>query len=84
MHYPAIRADRVALSEAIYGLANDSEERARYLKDPGAYAMRLELTAEERSALVNMEEAEMRSLGVHPFLPFMARLQLDRQRKGPA
>ncbi len=84
LHYPAIRADRVALSEAIYGLANDPEERARYLKDPGAYAMRLELTAEERSALVNMEEAEMRSLGVHPFLPFMARLQLDRQRKGPA
>lgn len=79
-HYPAIRADRVAFSATLHGLANEVSERARYLEGPEAYARSRDLTEEERGALVRMEEGEIRALGIHPFLPFMARLQLDRQR----
>ncbi len=81
-HYPPIRADRVRLSEALHRLANDAEARDRYLADPGAFADAHGLGAAERQALIELEEAGMRALGVHPFLPFMARLQLDRQRAG--
>lgn len=80
-HYPAIHPDRVALSEALYRLANDVDERRRYLADPDGWAAGLDITAEERAALVGMGEKELLALGVHPFIPFMARLQLDQLRK---
>ena len=37
---------------------------------------------EEQAVLVNNDGEEMIVLGVHPFLPFMARLHLKRERKG--
>ena len=81
-HYPAVRADRVAISAALHKLANDADERARYLQGPEAYARAHELSEEELALLIGLEEEVARALGVHPFLPFMARLQLDRQRGG--
>ena len=79
-HYPEIRADRVVLSAALHALANDAEARARYLADTQAFARGHALSEAERAALMSLDEAGMHALGVHPFLPFMARLQLDRQR----
>jgi len=79
-HYPPVDPARVALSQALHGLATDAEARARYLADPAAYAAAHGLAAEERAALVALTEEGLRALGVHPFLPFMARLQLDRER----
>jgi 2,3-dihydroxyphenylpropionate 1,2-dioxygenase len=81
-HYPAVAPERVALSRALHALASEPEARARYLADTAAYADAQALTPEERTALVELTEEGLRALGVHPFLPFMARLQLDRQRKG--
>jgi 2,3-dihydroxyphenylpropionate 1,2-dioxygenase len=80
-HYPAVAPERVELTAALHLLANDAAERARYLADPGAYAAALDLTAEEQAALVNNDGEEMIALGVHPFLPFMAKLHLERERK---
>ena len=79
-HYPAVHADRVVLSGALHELANDASARQRYLEDPESFARAHGLTAEERAALIDLDEDRMQALDVHPFLPFMARLQLDRQR----
>ena len=81
-HYPEIHAERVALSALLHALASDGEARARYLADPAAYGRDAGLAADERAALLSLDEAALRALAVHPFLPFMARLQLDRQRGG--
>lgn len=80
-HYPPVAPERVALTEALYRLANDEAERRKYLADPESWAASIDLSAEERAALVGMDERALRELGVHPFVPFMARLQLDRMRK---
>ncbi len=69
-HYPAVRADRVVLTETLHRLATIAAERDRYLEDPTAYAASIDgLTGEERDALVRLERAEMVSLGLHPFVP---------------
>ena len=80
-HYPAVHPDRVALTEALYRLANDAEERRRFLAGPEAWAAGLEISAEERAALVDLDEKGLTALGVHPFMPFMARLQLNEMKK---
>lgn len=78
-HYPAVSADRVALTDALHRIANDAAERARYAADRTAFAAGLDLSAEERQALVEMDEEAFATLGIHPFVPFMARLQLERE-----
>jgi 2,3-dihydroxyphenylpropionate 1,2-dioxygenase len=80
-HYPAIAPERVALTAALHRLANDAGERRKYIADRTAYAAALDLTAEERAALVNNDEKEMIALGVHPFLPFMTRLHIERESR---
>jgi 2,3-dihydroxyphenylpropionate 1,2-dioxygenase len=80
-HYPPVDPARVALSAALHALATDAEARARYRADPAAYADAHGLAAEERRALLEMSEPAFRPLGIHPFLPFMARLQLEREAK---
>ena len=86
-HYPAIRADRVRLSETLHRLANDKAERDRYIADPGAYAASVAgLDARERAALVSLDQAEMIALGLHPFVPHAFRRALERMglREAPA
>jgi 2,3-dihydroxyphenylpropionate 1,2-dioxygenase len=80
-HYPPVDPARVAISQALYDLANREDVRARFLADPAAYVARLELTDEERRALVRLDDKEINALGVHPFLPFMARFQIERERR---
>jgi 2,3-dihydroxyphenylpropionate 1,2-dioxygenase len=81
LHYPAIDPAHVGITRALYDIANKDGERARYLADPKAYAAALDLSDEDRGRLVRLDEKELNGLGVHPFLPFMARLQIERDRR---
>ncbi len=78
-HYPAVAPERVELTAALHRLANDAGERKRYLADREAYAAALDISPQERTALVNMNQDEMNGLGIHPFLPFMANLHIGRE-----
>lgn len=80
-HYPPIAPALIELTSALHRLANDAGERARYLADPDAYVGTLDISARERKALRGLDDKAMVKLGVHPFLPFMARLQIERARK---
>ena len=80
LHYPSVAPERVALTEALHRLANDPEARRFYIEDPGKFSRGLELAEEERAALVTMDEAAFAEFGIHPFVPFMARLHLGRER----
>ena len=77
-HYPAISPERLNLTIALHKLANDESERNRYAADPKAYVATLDLTKQEKTALLRLNDKEMVALGVHPFPSFMARLQIER------
>ena len=78
-HYPTVSADRVALTEALHRIANNAAERKRFATDRAAFAAELDMSGEEKQALVEMDVKAFTTLGIHPFVPFMARLQLERE-----
>ena len=80
-HYPAVAPERVALTEVLHRIANDPGARRDYVKDPRGFSQDLPLSEEEREALVAMDAPALARLGVHPFVPFMARLHLERERR---
>ena len=44
-----------------------------------AFVSPLDLSGDESAALIAMDEGAFARFGVHPFLPFMDRLQLERE-----
>jgi 2,3-dihydroxyphenylpropionate 1,2-dioxygenase len=81
-HYPAIKPELVELTTALHGLAHDEQMRALYLADPGAYADRYRLTPHQRGALLTLDDSAISALGAHPLVAFLARMQIERQRRG--
>jgi 2,3-dihydroxyphenylpropionate 1,2-dioxygenase len=77
-HYPHIYPERVALTDALHALANDGDARQRFLADPKAYVATLGLSDAERAALATLDQPALLGLGIHPLVPFLARLQLER------
>ncbi len=82
LHYPPIHAERLPLTAALYRLANDEGERARYLRDPAAYAKSAGLSPDEERALAALDQTRMLALGIHPLVFFLARMQIEHERKG--
>ena len=58
--------------------------RAQYLADPAAYADRFRLTAQQRGALLALDNSAIAALGAHPLVAFLARMQIERQRRSSA
>jgi 2,3-dihydroxyphenylpropionate 1,2-dioxygenase len=79
-HYPAIKPELVALTAALHALAHDEAARAAYLADPAAYADRHKLDPAQRAALVVLDVPAIVAMGAHPLVPFLANLQIQRQR----
>jgi 2,3-dihydroxyphenylpropionate 1,2-dioxygenase len=79
-HYPPVDPDLVELTAALHALAHDAESRAAYLADPAAYAGKFRLPAEQREALVSLDVDKIVTMGAHPLVPFLAQLQVQRQR----
>jgi 2,3-dihydroxyphenylpropionate 1,2-dioxygenase len=79
-HYPAIKPELVELTSALHGLAHDAGMRAQYLADAAAFADRFRLPPDQREALIKLDLPSMVKMGAHPLVPFLAQLQLQRQR----
>ena len=79
-HYPSIKPELVALTAALHGLAHDTERRAQYLADAGAYADQFALPPEQRAALIRLDLPAMVKMGTHPLVPFLAQMQIQRLR----
>lgn len=77
LHYPMPDPTRLALYEALYALRSDRASVDEFMVDPGSFADRYPLADDERAALVALDEAAIRGLGVHPLLGFLARLEVD-------
>ena len=79
-HYPSIKPELVELTAALHGLAHDHAARAAYIADPAGYADRYKLSSTQRTALVALDVPVMVSMGTHPLVPFLANMQVQRQR----
>jgi 2,3-dihydroxyphenylpropionate 1,2-dioxygenase len=82
-HYSAIKPELVELTSALHGLAHDAELRAQYLADARAFADKYELSPDQREALIKLDLPSMVKMGAHPLVPFLAQLQIARQRPRP-
>jgi 2,3-dihydroxyphenylpropionate 1,2-dioxygenase len=80
LHYPPIHAERLPLTTALYRLANDGDERTRFLRDPAGYAKSASLAPDEERALAALDQTGMLALGIHPLVFFLARMQIEHQR----
>ena len=72
----------VELTVALQGLAHDEASRAAFLADAGAYADRFRLTPTQRAALIALDTSAIVAMGAHPLVPFLAHMQVERQRRG--
>jgi 2,3-dihydroxyphenylpropionate 1,2-dioxygenase len=79
-HYPQIAPALVPLTAALHALSTDPAARRAYLDDPRAYATSRGLAGDHATWLVAYDTKPMVTAGVHPLVPFLARLQLDRDR----
>ncbi len=66
----------------MHGLAHDEASRAAFLADPDRYADRFRLTAAQRTALLALDTPAIVKMGAHPLAPFLANMQIERQRRG--
>jgi len=80
-HYPSIRPELVELTRALHGLAHEQGARDRFIADPAAYAGAFNLPAGQAEVLVALDLEKMVAMGVHPLVPFLARMQIQRMRQ---
>lgn len=86
LHYPMPDPALLPLYEALYALRIETAAADAFIADREAFADRYALDAGARAALVALDEAALRTIGVHPLLGFLARLQIDltqRARRTP-
>jgi 2,3-dihydroxyphenylpropionate 1,2-dioxygenase len=79
-HYPSIKPELVQLTTALHALAHDAGKRSAYFASPDRYADDFKLSPEQRTALVKLDVPAMVAMGVHPLVPFLANMQVQRHR----
>ena len=80
-HYPSIKPELVELTSALHGLAHDETTRLRFVKNPAAYADGFKLSPEQRTALIEMDQPKFVAMGVHPLVPFLGNMQIQRIKR---
>ena len=68
------------LTSALHGLAHNETDRAQFMADAAGYAAKFNLSDEHRAALVKLEVPSIVKMGVHPLVPFLANMQIQRLR----
>jgi 2,3-dihydroxyphenylpropionate 1,2-dioxygenase len=81
-HYPSLKPELAELTFALHGLAHDEASRGAFLADAAQYADRFRLTAAQREALIALDTRAIVAMGAHPLVPFLANMQVERQRRG--
>ncbi len=80
-HYPQTKPELVALTQALHALAHDAAARAAYAADAAAFSRQYGVAGEQARQLIANDFKGMVALGVHPLVPFLARMQIERERQ---
>jgi 2,3-dihydroxyphenylpropionate 1,2-dioxygenase len=81
LHYPATRPELVQLTAALHALANDANARVVFARDAAGFAQSKGLTGAHAALLAAGDFKGITALGVHPLVPFLARMQIEREGK---
>ena len=81
-HYPSIKPEVVNLTAALHALAHEDDRRSAFIADSAKYAAAFELSDNQRQALVALDVPALVAMGVHPLVPFLANMQVQRVRAG--
>jgi Aromatic-ring-opening dioxygenase LigAB, LigA subunit len=84
LHYPFPPARAYRLNRCLWAIKADPDYCARFVADPGAAALEMELSEAERAALSPFDRGALGQLGGHPYLVFMAELRLRIAREPSA
>ena len=79
-HYPATKPELVALTAALHALANDAEARRAYARDAAGFAAAWNVEGTQARLLAAFDAKAIVALGVHPLVPFLARMHIERER----
>jgi 2,3-dihydroxyphenylpropionate 1,2-dioxygenase len=83
IHYPSIRPELISLTTALHRIAHERDQRDAFIEDRAAFAALFSLDAIQEDLLLRMDVPAMVELGVHPLIPFLANMQIERtQRAG--
>lgn len=80
-HYPATRPELVTLTAALHALANDAAARAAFARDAAGFVQSMGLSGQHAVLLAASDFKAITALGVHPLVPFLARMQIERESK---
>lgn len=80
-HYPQTKPEWVPLTQALHALAHDASARAAYFANAAEFARAYRVEGEAAQLLIAGDFQTMVALGVHPLVPFLARLQMERDKK---
>ncbi|MFN9122288.1 MAG: hypothetical protein ACK5X5_10910, partial [bacterium] len=81
---PQTRPALLPRTAALHPLPNNSHARQAYAEDGAAFCVRFSLPDEHRELLCAGRFPAIVALGVHPLVPFLARLALEREGLMPA
>jgi len=80
-HYPHVYGHLVGLTAALHRLAHDPEAQQAFIDDPKAFAAALDLPGDQKAALAELDEKKLGEIGVHPLVPFLARMTVSRLKQ---
>ena len=80
-HYPSTRPELVPLTQSLHALAHDAAARAAFAADAAAFARLHAVPDDHAKLLISRDFKAITALGVHPLVPFLARLQMEREQR---
>ena len=81
LHYRFPPASAYRLNRCLFALKSDREFLSRYLADPKAAAIEMDLAEEETRDLLASDRDALVARGAHPYLVFMASLRVRMERE---
>lgn len=79
-HYPRTNPELVPLTQALHALAHDASARTAFAANAAEFAQSYRVPGEHARLLIAGDFKAMVALGVHPLVPFLARLQMERDK----
>jgi hypothetical protein len=81
LHYRHPPAKAFRLNKLLYHVRMDESVRRRFMEDPQAVIAEYRLSAEEAQAARELDVNKLSALGAHPLLGFMARFNVEHDRR---
>jgi 2,3-dihydroxyphenylpropionate 1,2-dioxygenase len=81
LHYRHPPAKAYQLNKLLYRVRMDAAVRQAFIDNPDDVMAEYELNADEREAARVLDVNRLSSLGAHPLLGFMARFNVERDRR---